>query len=203
MTMVNNASAAATGLSITTPWSGVFARCVWGVVGMLVGVIIAAQLTWPELFWHSWLSYGRLRTAAPMPVIFAFGGSGASRGYFVVFAAHLPGSAVLPTKAAFTFWGWQLVIVAAAISLPLGFTSKGNTPSWVADRHPHHLVWVAYAIVFFGTVGTRKVRHIWANWFFGGLHPDPCCCVVNSAATAGGADEAIRHTPACRTRWVQ
>ena len=75
----------------------------------------------------------------------------------------------LPQLAAFTFWGWQAVIVAAAITLPLGYTrskeyAELEWPIGVLIT----IVWVAYAIVFFGTIGVRKVRHIYvANWFFG------------------------------------
>jgi cytochrome c oxidase cbb3-type subunit 1 len=91
----------------------------------------------------------------------------------------------MPKLAAFTFWGWQLVILAAAISLPLGYTSGKEYAEleWPIDLLIA-VVWVSYAIVFFGTVGTRKIRHIYvANWFFGAfiiavalLH------IVNSAA---------------------
>ena len=94
---------------------------VWGVVGMLVGVIIAAQLAWPELnFGIPWLSYGRLRPLHTNAVIFAFGGCGlfASAYYVVQRTCHVR---IFSDKlAAFTFWGWQLVILAAALSLPMG-----------------------------------------------------------------------------------
>ncbi len=159
---------------------------VWGIVGMLVGVVIAAQLAWPALnFDIAWLSFGRLRPLHTNAVIFAFGGSALfATSYYVVqrtchtrlFAGPL---------AAFTFWGWQLVIVLAAISLPLGYTASKEYAEleWPIDVLIA-VVWVAYAIVFFGTLMKRKIRHIYvANWFFGGfiitiafLH------IVNSAA---------------------
>ena len=95
---------------------------VWGVVGMLVGVIIAAQLTWPELnMGIAWLSYGRLRPLHTNAVIFAFGGCGlfASAYYVVQRTCHVR---LFGDKlAAFTFWGWHLVIVSAAIFLPLWY----------------------------------------------------------------------------------
>jgi cytochrome c oxidase cbb3-type subunit 1 len=94
---------------------------VWGVVGMLVGVIIAAQLAWPELnLGIPWLSYGRLRPLHTNAVIFAFGGCGlfASAYYVAQRTCHV--RLFSDKLAAFTFWGWQLVIVAAAVSLPLG-----------------------------------------------------------------------------------
>jgi cytochrome c oxidase cbb3-type subunit 1 len=143
---------------------------VWGVVGMLVGVIIAAQLAWPELnLGISWLSYGRLRPLHTNAVIFAFGGSGlfAAAYYVVQRTCHV--RLFSDKLAAFTFWGWQLVIIGAAISLPLGFTQSREYAEleWPIDILIT-LVWVSFAIVFFGTIGTRKVRHIYvANWFFG------------------------------------
>ena len=98
------------------------AAVAWGVVGMLVGVIIAAQLLWPELNFGPWLTYGRLRPLHTNAVIFAFGGCALfASSYYVVqrtSQARLFGG-WLPMA---TFWGWQLVILAAAISLPLGYT---------------------------------------------------------------------------------
>jgi cytochrome c oxidase cbb3-type subunit 1 len=144
---------------------------IWGIVGMLVGVIIAAQLVWPELNVHEFLSYGRLRPLHTNAVIFAFGGCAlfATSYYAVQRTSH----AVLfaPGLAAFTFWGWQLVIVLAALSLPLGFTSGKEYAEleWPIDILIT-LVWVSYAVVFFGTIMKRKVSHIYvANWFFGGF----------------------------------
>ncbi|MDP2197571.1 MAG: cbb3-type cytochrome c oxidase subunit I, partial [Sulfurimicrobium sp.] len=159
---------------------------VWGIVGMLVGVIIAAQLVWPDLtFGIPYLSYGRLRPLHTNAVIFAFGGSAlfATSYYVVQRTCHtrLFGDGL----AAFTFWGWQVVILLAAITLPLGFTSAKEYAEleWPIDILIT-LVWVTYAVVFFGTIMKRKTPHIYvANWFFGAfiltvalLH------VVNSAA---------------------
>jgi len=95
---------------------------VWGVVGMLVGVIIAAQLLWPELNFGPYLSYGRLRPLHTNAVIFAFGGCALfATSYYVV--QRTCGVRIFSDGlAAFTFWGWQLVIVAAAVTLPLGYT---------------------------------------------------------------------------------
>ena len=130
---------------------------VWGVVGMLVGVICAAQLTWPELnMGIPWLSYGRLRPLHTNAVIFAFGGSAlfATAYYIVQRTCHV--RLFSDRLAAFTFWGWQAVIVAAVITLPLGFTSSKEYAEleWPIDILIT-LVWVAFAVVFFGTVGTR------------------------------------------------
>jgi cytochrome c oxidase cbb3-type subunit 1 len=159
---------------------------VWGVVGMAVGVLIAAQLLWPELnFDIPWLSYGRLRPLHTNAVIFAFGGSAlfATSYYVVQRTSHA--RLFCDRLAAFTFWGWQAVIVLAAVTLPLGITSAKEYAEleWPIDVLIA-AVWVSYAVVFFGTLFKRKIPHIYvANWFFGAfiltvalLH------IVNSAA---------------------
>jgi cytochrome c oxidase cbb3-type subunit I len=157
---------------------------IWGIVGMLVGVIIAAQLVWPELN-MGFLHFGRLRPLHTNAVIFAFGGCALfATSYWCVQRtshARLFGGPLVP----FTFWGWQVVILLAAITLPLGITSGKEYAEleWPIDILIT-LVWVSYAIVFFGTVAKRTVSHIYvANWFFGAfiiavalLH------IVNSAA---------------------
>jgi len=143
---------------------------VWGVVGMLVGVIIAAQLYWPGLdFDLPWLSYGRLRPLHTNAVIFAFGGSAlfATSLYTVQRTCHV--RLISDKLASFVFWGWQLVIVAAAITLPLGLTQGKEYAEleWPIDLLIT-VVWVAYGVLFFGTIALRKVKHIYvANWFYG------------------------------------
>ena len=93
---------------------------VWGIVGMLVGLLIAAQLYWPALnFDTPWLSYGRLRPLHTNAVIFAFGGSALFATSYWVVQRTSHARLFCGRLAAFTFWGWQAVIVAAAISLPL------------------------------------------------------------------------------------
>ncbi len=157
---------------------------IWGIVGMLVGVIIAAQLVWPELN-IGFLHFGRLRPLHTNAVIFAFGGCALfATSYWCVQRtshARLWGGPLVP----FTFWGWQIVILLAAITLPLGITSGKEYAEleWPIDILIT-LVWVSYALVFFGTIAKRTVSHIYvANWFFGAfiiavalLH------LVNSAA---------------------
>ena len=142
---------------------------VWGIVGMLVGVVIAAQLAWPALnFDIPWLTYGRLRPLHTNAVIFAFGGSAlfATSYYVVQRTCHV--RLICRRLAAFTFWGWQAVIVLAAITLPLGITQGKEYAEleWPIDVLIA-LVWIAYAFVFIGTIAIRRVRHIYvANWFF-------------------------------------
>src|SRR5512138_223381 len=143
---------------------------VWGVVGMLVGVLIAAQLLWPELnFDTPWFSYGRLRPLHTNAVIFAFGGCALFATSYYVVQRTSQVRIISDGLAAFTFWGWQAVIVLAAITLPLGITSSKEYAEleWPIDILIA-AVWVSYAVVFFGTIARRKVSHIYvANWFFG------------------------------------
>ncbi len=141
---------------------------IWGIVGMLVGVIIAAQLVWPELN-LGFLHFGRLRPLHTNAVIFAFGGCALfATSYWTVQRtshARLWGGPLVP----FTFWGWQIVILLAAITLPLGITQGKEYAEleWPIDILIT-LVWVSYALVFFGTIAKRTVSHIYvANWFFG------------------------------------
>jgi len=145
------------------------ATIVWGVVSMTVGVLIAAQLIWPALnFDTAWLTYGRLRPLHTNAAIFAFGGSALfATSYWVVQrTSGVP--LFMPKLAAFTFWGWQAVIVLAAISLPAGITmgkeyAELEWPIAILIA----VVWISYGVVFFGTIATRKIRHIYvANWFY-------------------------------------
>ena len=163
---------------------------VWGVVSMLVGVFIAAQMAWPELnFGIAWLSFVRLRPLHTNAAIFAFGGCALFATSYHVVQRTCQTRIISDKLAAFHFWGWQAVIVAAAVSLPMGFTrgkeyAELEWPIAILIA----LTWVAYAIVFFGTVGIRKVRHIYvANWFYGAfiiavamLH------IVNAAVVPAG-----------------
>lgn len=143
---------------------------VWGIVGMLVGVIIAAQLAWPELnFDIPWLSYGRLRPLHTNAVIFAFGGCVLFAGSYYVVQRTCKVPLAFPTLASFTFWGWQLVIILAVITLPMGLTTSKEYAEleWPIDILIT-IVWVCYALVFFTTIMKRKIAHIYvANWFFG------------------------------------
>ncbi len=143
---------------------------VWGIVGMLVGVVIAAQLWIPALnFDIPWLSYGRLRPLHTNAVIFAFGGCAliGTSLYVVQRTCHV--KLFAEKLASFVFWGWQLIILAAAITLPLGITQGKEYAEleWPIDLLIA-VVWVAYAVVFFGTIVKRRVSHIYvANWFYG------------------------------------
>jgi cytochrome c oxidase cbb3-type subunit I len=180
---------------------------VWGIIGMTVGVLIAAELAWPAInFDIPWLTYGRLRPLHTNAVIFAFGGSALFATSYYVVQRTCQARLFSDGLAAFTFWGWQAVIVAAAISLPLGYTTSKEYAEleWPIDILIT-LVWVSYAIVFFGTILKRKTPHIYvANWFYGAfiitialLH------VVNSAEIPWGYFKSYSAYPGAIDAMVQ
>ena len=143
---------------------------VWGIVGMLVGVIIAAQLLWPELnFDIPWLSYGRLRPLHTNAVIFAFGGCALFATAYYVVQRTCQVRLFSDALAAFTFWGWQAVIVLAAVTLPLGLhVGQGVRRARMADRHPDHAGVGRLRRRVLRHDRKRKTPHIYvANWFFG------------------------------------
>ncbi len=129
---------------------------IWGVIGMLVGVFIAAQLAWPELnFGIPWLSFGRLRPLHTNAVIFAFGGSALDGNELLRGAAYLPNHACLPRSWLPSPSGaGKPVIVAAVITLPLGFTS---------GKEYAELEWPIDILI---TAGVGVVRHcvLWHHW---------------------------------------
>lgn len=147
-----------------------YVTVLWGIVGMAVGVLIAAQLYWPALnFDLPWLTYSRLRPLHTNAVIFAFGGSALIGTSFHVVQRTCHTRIFSDALASFVFWGWQLVIVLAAITLPLGLTQSKEYAEliWPIDLLIA-VVWVAYGVVFFGTIAKRRVKHIYvANWFYG------------------------------------
>ena len=142
---------------------------VYGIIGMTVGVFIASQLAWPALnFGIPWLTFSRLRPLHTNAVIFAFGGCALFATSYYIVQRTCKTRLFAPYLAWFTFWGWNLVIVGAIITLPLGLTS---TKEYAELEWPIDIliavVWVSYAIVFFGTLLKRKTSHIYvANWFF-------------------------------------
>ncbi|MBA57298.1 MAG: cytochrome-c oxidase, cbb3-type subunit I [Pseudomonadales bacterium] len=143
---------------------------IWGIVGMAVGVFIAAQLAFPALnFDLPWLTYSRLRPLHTNAVIFAFGGCALMATSFYVVQRTNQTTLFAPALAKFVFWGWQLVILLAAVTLPLGISTAKEYAEleWPIDILIA-VVWVAYAVVFFGTIAKRTTSHIYvANWFYG------------------------------------
>jgi cytochrome c oxidase cbb3-type subunit 1 len=151
--------------------AGVIATTLWGVVGFLVGVTIAFQLAFPALnlsdLTHGYLNFGKLRPLHTSAVIFAFGGNALIMSSFYIVqrtsAARLWGG----NLAWFVFWGYQLVIVLAATGYILGATQSKEyaEPEWYVDWWLT-IVWVAFLLVFLGTIIKRKEPHIYvANWF--------------------------------------
>lgn len=148
---------------------GVVATVLWGVVGFTVGLVIALQLAFPILnFDTSFINFGRLRPVHTSAVIFAFGGNALifSSLYVVQRTSRAPlWGGVLPW---FVFWGYQAFLVLAASGYLLGITQSREyaEPEWYVDIWLT-LVWVAYLLVFLGTLIKRKEKHIYvANWFF-------------------------------------
>ncbi len=147
----------------------VLATLLFGVVGMLVGVVIALQLAyWPLNGGISFLSFGRLRPLHTNAVIFAFAGNAIFAGIYYSTQRLLKARMFSDTLSAIHFWGWQLIIVAAAITLPLGITVSKEYAEleWPIDI-AITLVWVVFAINLFGTIAKRRERHIYvAIWFY-------------------------------------
>jgi cytochrome c oxidase cbb3-type subunit 1 len=147
---------------------GAIATMFWAVVGLLVGVVVALQLAWPDLNIEPWLNFGRVRPLHTSAVVFAFGGNAliATSLYVVqrTSRARLFGGDLVW----FVFWGYQLFIVMAATGYLLGITQSREyaEPEWYVDIWLT-LVWVAYLVVFLGTILKRKEPHIYvANWFY-------------------------------------
>jgi len=152
-----------------TPRAFAVMTIIWGIVGMLVGLIAALELAMPSIsLGLPFLSFGRLRPLHTNAVIFAFAGNS-------IFAAIYYSTQRLCKARMFSdflsklhFWGWQAIIVGAAITIPLGFTQGKEYAEleWPIDI-AIALVWVAFAINFFGTLARRRERHMYvALWFY-------------------------------------
>ena len=144
------------------------ATIVWGVVGLLLGVIIATQLVFWETNFGPWFSFGRLRPLHTNAVIFAFVGNGMFAGIYHSMQRLCKARMFSDALSNINFWGWQLIIVAAAVTLPLGITVSKEYAEleWPIDI-AITLVWVVFAINFFGTLLVRRERHIYVSiWFY-------------------------------------
>jgi len=146
-----------------------WATVVWGLVGFLVGLLIALQLANPMFnFDIAWLSFGRLRPLHTNAVIFAFAGNAIFTGAYYSSQRLLKTRMFSDTLSNIHFWGWQAIIVAAALTLPLGFTQAKEYAEleWPIDI-AIAVVWVVFAVNFFGTIARRRERHIYvAVWFY-------------------------------------
>jgi cytochrome c oxidase cbb3-type subunit I/II len=144
------------------------ATIIWGIVGMLVGVIIATQLFAPSLNITQYGTFGRIRPLHTNAVIFAFVGNAIFAGVYYSLQRLLKARMFSDFLSNFHFWGWQLIIVAAAITLPLGITTSHEYAEleWPIDI-AITLVWVAFGINMFGTIFKRRERHLYvAIWFY-------------------------------------
>ncbi|MGO7211789.1 cytochrome-c oxidase, cbb3-type subunit I [Rhizobium ruizarguesonis] len=147
---------------------GLIATVFWGVVGFLVGVVIALQLAYPDLNIAPYLNFGRLRPVHTSAVIFAFGGNALIMTSFYVVQRTCRARLFGGSLAWFVFWGYQLFIVMAATGYVLGITQAREyaEPEWYVDLWLT-IVWVAYLAVYLGTILKRKEPHIYvANWFY-------------------------------------
>ncbi|PIR13998.1 MAG: cytochrome C oxidase Cbb3, partial [Flavobacteriales bacterium CG11_big_fil_rev_8_21_14_0_20_35_7] len=146
-----------------------YATVLWGVVGMLVGLMVSFLFIFPNyLEGISWLSFGRLRPLHTNAVIFAFVGNGVFLGIYYSMQRLLKTRMFSDTLSKIHFWGWQLIIVAAAITLPLGLTSSKEYAEleWPIDI-AITIIWVVMGINMIGTLLMRRQRHIYvAIWFY-------------------------------------
>lgn len=144
------------------------ASFIWGVVGMLVGIIIAFQLIYPELNFGPWLTFGRLRPLHTNAVIFAFVGNGLFMGVYYSIQRLLKARMWSDRLSWIHFWGWQFVILCAAYTLPMGMTTSSEYAEliWPIDLLIT-LVWVVFGVNMFGTILTRREQHLYvAIWFY-------------------------------------
>ena len=145
------------------------ATLLWGVVGMLVGLILATQLFIPALNLNTpWLTFGRIRPLHTNAVIFAFVGNAIFTGIYYSLQRLCKARMFSDILSNFHFWGWQLIIVSAAITLPLGITTSKEYAEleWPIDI-AIAIVWVAFGINMLGTIIKRRESHMYvAIWFY-------------------------------------
>ena len=146
-----------------------YATMLWGVVGMLIGLLLAFMFLFPNLTdGISWLSFGRLRPLHTNAVIFAFVGNAIFAGVYYSTQRLLKTRMFSDALSSINFWGWQLIIVAAAITLPLGYTTSKEYAEleWPIDL-AIALVWVVFGWNLIGTIFRRRQRHLYvAIWFY-------------------------------------
>lgn len=146
------------------------AAIVWALIGMSVGVYIAAELYWPNMHMGiPELTFGRLRPSHTFGVILAFGGSALMGTSFYVAQRTGHTRLAFGGLAKFVFWGWQLCCVLAMFTMPFGITQSKEyaEPEWWIDILIA-IVWVSYGFVFFGTLARRRIKHIYvACWYYG------------------------------------
>lgn len=145
-----------------------YATIFWGAVGMLAGLYVALQLVFPQLNIVQYGTFGRLRPLHTNAVIFAFVGNGIFMGVYYSLQRLLKARMYSDVLSKIHFWGWQLIIVAAAISLPLGFTQGKEYAEleWPIDI-AITIIWVVFGWNMFATIIKRRERHLYvAIWFY-------------------------------------
>lgn len=146
----------------------IIATVVWGLIGMLVGLTVASEMVWPSLNITSWLSFGRLRPLHTNAVIFAFVGNGIFAGVYYSLQRLCKARMWSDALSNINFWGWQLIILAAVVTLPLGITTSKEYAEleWPIDI-AITLMWVVWGVNMMMTIAKRRVRHIYvAIWFY-------------------------------------
>ena len=145
------------------------ATVVWGIIGMSVGLMIALQLIWPAMnFLNQYTTFGRVRPVHTNAVVFAFVGNAIFMGAYYSLQRVLKARMFSDVLSKIHFWGWQLIIVASAITLPLGYTTSHEYAEmeWPIDIGIT-IIWVVFGINMFGTIIKRRERHMYvAVWFY-------------------------------------
>ena len=145
-----------------------WATVIWAIVGMLVGLLAAFQLPFPALNFDAHTTFGRIRPLHTNAIIFAFVGNGMFMGIYYSLQRLLKARMYSDVLSYIHFWGWQLIIVGAAITLPLGITASKEYAEleWPLDI-AIAIVWVIFGINMFGTLVRRRERHLYvAIWFY-------------------------------------
>tara|TARA_R110001592_G_scaffold211976_2_gene464090 strand:- start:25752 stop:27914 length:2163 start_codon:yes stop_codon:yes gene_type:complete len=146
----------------------VIATMIWGLIGMSVGLLAASQLVWPDLNLTSWLTFGRIRPLHTNAVIFAFVGNGIFAGVYYSLQRLLKTRMWSDKLSNINFWGWQIIILSAVITLPLGYTSGKEYAEleWPIDI-AITVLWVVFGVNMMATILKRRVRHLYvAIWFY-------------------------------------
>lgn len=146
----------------------VIATTFWGIIGMTVGLLAACQLVWPDLNLFSWLSFGRIRPLHTNAVIFAFVGNGIFAGVYYSLQRLLKTRMWSDALSNINFWGWQLIILSAVLTLPFGYTTGKEYAEleWPIDI-AITLLWVVFGLNMFATILVRRVKHLYvAIWFY-------------------------------------
>ncbi len=146
----------------------ILATMIWGLIGMLVGLLAASQMVWPDLNLTAWLTFGRIRPLHTNAVIFAFVGNGIFAGVYYSLQRLLKARMWSDKLSSINFWGWQIIILSAVLTLPFGYTTGKEYAEleWPIDI-AITLLWVVFGLNMFMTILNRRVKHLYvAIWFY-------------------------------------